>query len=112
MKQMQMTHGSRQWGGRAALMVFVLVGLWCATSAQAAEKVTLGPWYRIGPLRDQPPLLNWMDNVASSFKHEFGPGKDIGSDHVPKLEKTYPTTNFPATPKAVRSWKKHADWID
>ncbi|MDP6558485.1 MAG: hypothetical protein QGG71_27765, partial [Pirellulaceae bacterium] len=31
--------------------------------------VELGRWHRIGPLRDQPPLLNWMENVASSFAH-------------------------------------------
>ena len=45
--QMQATHGSRQWGGKAALMVLVLAGLWCATRAQAAEKVALGPSIRI-----------------------------------------------------------------
>ena len=109
---MQMTHRSWLWGGRAALLAMVLAGLWGAMSAQAAEKVTLGPWYRIGPLRDQPPLLNWMDNVASSFNHEFGPAKDVGRDHAPQLAKTYPTTNFPATPKAIRRWQKHAEWID
>ena len=38
--------------------------------------VKLGTWYRIGPFRDQGPLLNWMDNVASSYAHVFDPEKD------------------------------------
>ena len=29
--------------------------------------VKLGAWYRIGPFRDQGPLLNWMDNVDSKL---------------------------------------------
>ncbi len=36
--------------------------------------VKLGTWHRIGPFRDQKPLVNWMDNVASSFGFEFDAG--------------------------------------
>ena len=95
-----------------SLLPLFIACLFVAPTAQAETNVTLGDWHRIGPLRDQPPLLNWMDNVASSFAHEFDVAKDIRSDHTPLLDKSYPTRNFPATPHAVRRWTKHPKWID
>jgi len=75
--------------------------------------VELGTWYRIGPLRDQPPHLNWMENVASSFAHRYEVEKDLDEDGgVPRLAKTYRAANFPTTPDARRKWTAHADWID
>ncbi len=89
-------------------------------TAQAAAKkvladagVKLGPWRRIGPFRDQGPLLNWMDNVASSYACRFDAEKDaMANGGMPLLGKKYPAPNFPATPKAVRSWAEHPEWID
>ena len=95
-----------------SLLPLFIACLFVAPTAHAETNVTLGDWHRIGPLRDQPPLLNWMDNVASSFAHEFDVAKDIRSDHTPLLDKSYPTRNFPATPHAVRRWTKHPKWID
>ena len=90
--------------------IIVLVGCLIVSCAQGVE---LGEWHRIGPFRDQVPLLNWMDNVASSYQYEFQLEKDaISSEGATDLKKTYLTTNFPATPKAVRSWTTHPDWID
>ncbi|NQT86392.1 hypothetical protein HQ560_06475, partial [bacterium] len=87
--------------------------------ARAARKAiedaggTLGRWHRIGPFRDQPPLLNWMENTASSFAHRFEVEKDLGDDAgAPRLAKTYQAANFPTTPDAQRKWTTHADWID
>ena len=75
--------------------------------------VKVGTWRRIGPFRDQGPLLNWMDNVESSYKTVYDVEKDALADGgVPKLTKKYPAPNFPATPKAVRTWTPHTDWID
>jgi hypothetical protein len=75
--------------------------------------VTLGPWYRIGPFRDQGPLLNWMDNVDSSYKHVFQVEQEtLTGGAQPMLDKEYPAPNFPATPEAARSWVRHPEWID
>jgi hypothetical protein len=61
--------------------------------------VELGTWYRIGPLRDQPPLLNWMENSASSFAHRFEVKRDaLDGGGAPLLAKVYPAPNFPSTP--------------
>jgi len=85
--------------------------------AEAAKKrlddagVKLGTWYRIGPFRDRGPLINWMDNVDSSYKHVF----DVEEETLAgggQLDKKYPAPNFPATPDAVRSWTEHPEWID
>ena len=82
-----------------------------ATIEQAG--VELGTWYRIGPLRDQPPLLNWMENSASSFAHRFEVERDsLDRGGAPLLAKVYPAPNFPSTPDAVRQWKSHPEWID
>ncbi len=87
--------------------------------AEAAKKqlddagVTLGTWRRIGPFRDQGPLLNWMDNVDSSYKHVFDAEKEtLAGGGLPQLDKKYAAPNFPATPDAVRSWNEHPEWID
>ena len=65
--------------------------------------VEWGTWYRIGPFRDQPPLLNWMENTASSFAYRFEAERDLHANHgAPLLEKTYRASNFPTTPDAVR----------
>jgi len=78
-----------------------------------AAGLRLGVWMRIGPFRDQGPLVNWMDNVASSFAYEFPVEKDIKAGrNVPRLTKAYPAPNFPATPKAVRRWTRQPKWID
>ena len=75
--------------------------------------VKLGTWRRIGPFRDQGPLLNWMDNVESSYKTVYDVEKEaLAGGGLPKLTKKYPAPNFPATPKAVRAWTPHTDWID
>ena len=75
--------------------------------------VKLGTWYRIGPFRDQGPLLNWMDNVDSSYKHVFDVEKEtLAGGGLPQRSKSYPAPNFPATPHAVRSWTQHPEWID
>ena len=87
--------------------------------AKAARKkiadagVKLGTWYRIGPFRDRPPLLNWMDNVASSFAHQYEVEKDFGArGGAPRPAKAYRAANFPTTPDARRRWTAHPDWID
>jgi len=82
-------------------------------AAGACVAVELGDWYRIGPLRDQGPLINWMDNVASSFQCEFAVEKDVRANgNVPLLDRAYPAPNFPATPNAQRRWTRHPEWID
>jgi mono/diheme cytochrome c family protein len=84
-----------------------------AGKALADADVALGPWYRIGPFRDQGPLLNWMDNVDSSYKHVFEVEQEtLGNGAQPVLDKEYPAPNFPMTPEAVRSWVPHPEWID
>ena len=87
--------------------------------AEAAKKrlddagVKPGAWYGIGPFRDQGPLLNWMDNVDSSYKHVFDVEKETLAGGGPaRLDKKYPAPNFPATPHAARSWIEHPEWID
>ena len=76
-------------------------------------RVTLGPWYRIGPFRDRPPLINWMDNVASSAACVYDVEKDaLAGVGQARLARSYPAPNFPATPGAVRKWTVHRDWID
>ncbi len=75
-------------------------------------KVTLGPWMRIGPFRNSPPLLNWMENAASSFAFRYEVETDLAADVAPRTAKTYPAPNFPATPDAVRKWQVHPEWID
>ena len=88
-------------------------------SQRAAKKlldeagVKLGTWRRIGPFRDQGPLLNWMDNVASSYACVFDIEKDaLANAGLPLLDKEYPAPNFPATPEAIRPWVSHPEWID
>jgi len=57
--------------------------------------VALGTWWRIGPFRDQGPLINWMVNVRSSFAFEFKVAKDTKANgNVPLLNKTYPAPFF------------------
>ena len=74
--------------------------------------IRLGDWRRIGPFRDQPPLVNWMDNVASSFAFEFEVEKDLKSNGgVPLSDKAYAAPNFPARPAAKCRWTMHTDWI-
>ena len=84
-------------------------------AAEAARKrlenasVTLGTWHRIGPFRDQGPLINWMDNVDSSYKTVFDPEKDaLAADGQPRLNKKYNAPNFPATPRAAHSRRNSA----
>ena len=73
--------------------------------AEARERleeagIELGVWRRIGPFRDQGPLLNWMDNAASSFAYEFAVAKDTRDNgNAPLLDKTYQAPNFPAIGK-------------
>ncbi len=75
--------------------------------------VKLGTWHRIGPFRDQGPLLNWMDNVDSGYKHVFDVEKEtLAGGGLSQLDKKHPAPNFPATPRAVRSWSEHPEWID
>jgi len=84
-----------------------------AGKALADAGVTMGPWYRIGPFRDQGPLLNWMDNVDSSYKRVFEVEKETRSGGAqPTLDREYPAPNFPMTPEALRSWVQHPEWID
>lgn len=78
-----------------------------------SDRIKLGAWHRIGPFRDQPPLTNWMDNVASSARHAFAVEKEaMAGQGEPDLSASYPAPNFPATPGAVRGWTAHPDWID
>jgi len=75
--------------------------------------VKVGTWRRIGPFRDQGPHINWMTNVDSSYKTVYDVEKDaLAAGGLPKLTKNYPAPNFPETPKAVRAWTRHTDWID
>ncbi len=91
---------------RFPIVLLLLVAAFC-------QAVELGDWHRIGPFRDQGPLLNWMDNVHSSFHYEFDVEKDAKANgNAPLLSKSYPAPNFPATPEAVRRWTKHPEWID
>ncbi|MHC4636810.1 MAG: TolB family protein [Planctomycetota bacterium] len=87
--------------------------------AKAAQRrleeagIELGLWYRIGPFRDQGPMINWMDNVASGFAFEFEVERDVKANRgFALLDKIYRAANFPATPEAVRKWTKHPEWID
>jgi hypothetical protein len=92
---------------RYTAMVFVML------AAGTCFAVELGDWHRIGPFRDQGPLINWMDNVASSFHYEFDVEQDVKANgHVPLLEKRYDAPNFPGLPNAVRQWARHSQWID
>ena len=76
-------------------------------------RVKVGTWRRIGPFRDQGPLLNWMDNVDSSYKTVFDVEADaLANGGAAVLDKKYPAPNFPITPKAVRTWAEHREWID
>ncbi len=78
-----------------------------------AAGVKSGAWHRIGPFRDQGPLLNWMDNVDSSYKHVFDVEREtLAAGGLPQLDKNLPAPNFPAMPNAVRSWTEHPEWID
>ena len=88
-------------------------------SQRAAKKildgagVKVGTWRRIGSFRDQGPLLNWMENVDSSYKTVFDVEKDaLANGGAALLDKKYPAPNFPITPKAVRVWARHPEWID
>ena len=74
--------------------------------------VELETWQRIGPFRNQPPLLNWMENTESSFAHRYEAEADLLAGGNPPTEKTYPAPNFPSTPDAVRRWTAHPEWID
>ncbi|MFH1732463.1 MAG: hypothetical protein ABIF82_12550 [Planctomycetota bacterium] len=90
-----------------------LRALMICASEDLAKEATLGEWHRIGPFRDQGPLLNWMDNVASSFAYAFAVEKDAferGGEAA--LQKSYPAPNFPAAPGAMRRWTAHREWID
>ena len=73
----------------------------------------LGAWQRIGPFRDRPPLLNWMENVASSFAHPYEAEKDLAANGgAPVVGKVYRAANFPAMPNATREWTSHHEWTD
>jgi len=75
--------------------------------------VRLDTWHRIGPFRDQLPLLNWMDNVLSSFAFVFDVEKEtLAAGGIPQLGKSYKSPNFPATPDVTRRWTAHPEWID
>jgi hypothetical protein len=75
--------------------------------------VKVGTWRRIGPFRDQGPHINWMTNVETSYKTVYDVEKEaLANGGLPKLTKKYPAPNFPATPKAIRSWTPHTEWID
>ena len=77
------------------------------------QALELGDWHRIGPFRDQGPLLNWMDNVESGFQHEFAVETDaLAQGGAALTDNAYPAPNFPATPGAERIWTMHPDWID
>jgi hypothetical protein len=72
-----------------------------------------GTWLRIGPFRDQGPHINWMTNVEASYKTVYDVEKDaLANGGLPKLANKYPAPNFPATPKAIRTWAKPTGWID
>jgi hypothetical protein len=91
-----------------------------------AVNIKLGSWHSIGPFRDQPPLLNWMDNVADSFASKFEVEKDFNkgigianSQHYKlstrksvNLNKVYRAENFPTTPEATRKWRVNPEWVD
>lgn len=91
-----------------------MLTLWAFSAvALNAEPVRLGLWHRIGPFRDQGPLLNWMDNVASSYAHSFSVEKDaMAQGGAANLSRSYRALHFPATPDAVRKWTKEEAWID
>ncbi len=73
----------------------------------------MGDWHRIGPFRDQGPLLDWVVNVESGFKFDYDVEKEtVANGGQPLLHKNYPAPNFPATPDALRSWTRHANWLD
>jgi hypothetical protein len=75
--------------------------------------VKVGTWRRIGPFRDQGPHINWMTNVDSSYKTVYDVEKEaLANGGLPRLTRKYPAPNFPATPKAIRSWTPHTNWID
>lgn len=75
--------------------------------------ISLGTWHRIGPFRNLPPILNWMDNVDSSFAHIYKVEKDFrASGWQPNLSNNYPAIHFPTTPNAIRKWEKHEKWVD
>jgi len=85
------------------------------TAGKALEEagVELGTWHRIGPFRDQGPLINWMDNVDSAYKYMFDVEQDaLAAGGAAALDKPYPCPNFPHTPDAVRTWKQQPEWID
>ncbi len=98
------------------MIVGLLLGLLVtAGSAPAKETqgITLGDWHRIGPFRDQGPLLDWVVNVESGFKFDYDVEKEtVANGGQPLLHKNYPAPNFPATPDALRSWTRHANWLD
>jgi hypothetical protein len=74
--------------------------------------VNLGPWYRIGPFRDLRPDWNWVKNTHSSFAYVFDVQRDILVGKAPSLDKDYKAGSFPATPKAMRRWVAHPNWVD
>ena len=89
-----------------------VAGVWLFLASLTCG-LELGDWHRIGPFRDRGPQLNWMDNVASSFEHEFEVERDIRANgNMPLVEKVYPAPGFPATPGAQRRWTRHSEWID
>jgi hypothetical protein len=100
---------------RMLLLSVLLLGIQSAFGADASgpEGLELGCWRRIGPFRNMKLQLNWMDHIPASFACEFDVEKDVMSRHgAARLDRSYPAPNFPATPKAVRKWTKHNDWID
>ena len=100
----------------AAIARKVLAGRIDAEAAKSrldSAGVRLGEWYRIGPFRDRGPLLNWMDNVDSSYKYAFDVEVDtLRNRGLPQLSREYEAPHFPATPHASRSWTRHLEWID
>jgi hypothetical protein len=120
----------------SACLLAVTSSIQAETHAEAAKKITtaafaernsqqaaktllkdagvkVGVWRRIGPFRDQGPHINWMTNVETSYKTIYDVEKDaLANGGLPKLTKKYPAPNFPATPKAVRTWTPHTNWID
>jgi len=84
-----------------------------ARKVLAAAGVKLGTWMRIGPFRDQGPHINWMTNVETSYKTVYDAEKDaLAAGGRANLLRKYPAPNFPETPKAVRAWTPHKNWID
>jgi len=84
-----------------------------AGKALAEAKVKLGAWHRSGPFRDQGPAINWMDNVESAYATVFDVEADaLARGGAARLDKKYPSPNFPSTPSAVRTWVTHPEWID